>query len=195
MTPQLTLVVVVVLAVLVVVLLVSLAARHRENAGLRPYQAQERPATGMAEVDRLVRAGRKIEAIKVYRQLTGVGLKEAKDAVESGYYPSATPPPPPAADMSTVDAALRADRKIEAIKVYRELTGVGLKEAKDAVERRAAGLPPAPPAPRFAAGHDLSEVDRLAAQGNLIQAIALYRKLTGASLKEARYAVEARHRR
>ncbi|WP_109505454.1 ribosomal protein L7/L12 [Nocardioides speluncae] len=26
--------------------------------------------------------GRKIEAIKLYRQATGVGLKEAKDAVE-----------------------------------------------------------------------------------------------------------------
>jgi ribosomal protein L7/L12 len=30
----------------------------------------------------LARAGRKIEAIKRYRELTGVGLKEAKDAVE-----------------------------------------------------------------------------------------------------------------
>ncbi|WP_351224794.1 ribosomal protein L7/L12 [Streptomyces sp. NPDC002133] len=37
------------------------------------------------ELDRvagLVREGRKIEAIKVYRQLTGAGLKEAKEAVE-----------------------------------------------------------------------------------------------------------------
>jgi hypothetical protein len=31
----------------------------------------------------LVRAGQKIEAIKLYRQSTGVGLKEAKDFVES----------------------------------------------------------------------------------------------------------------
>ena len=30
----------------------------------------------------LARSGRKIEAIKRYRELTGVGLKEAKDAVE-----------------------------------------------------------------------------------------------------------------
>ncbi|MGW2564213.1 ribosomal protein L7/L12 [Streptomyces sp. NPDC001514] len=30
----------------------------------------------------LVRAGKKIEAIKRYRQITGAGLKEAKDAVE-----------------------------------------------------------------------------------------------------------------
>ena len=30
----------------------------------------------------LIQAGRKIEAIKLYRELTGVGLAEAKDAVE-----------------------------------------------------------------------------------------------------------------
>ncbi|MEU6140230.1 ribosomal protein L7/L12 [Streptomyces sp. NPDC047081] len=35
-----------------------------------------------AEVADLVRAGKKIEAIKMYREATGVGLKEAKDAVE-----------------------------------------------------------------------------------------------------------------
>jgi ribosomal protein L7/L12 len=34
------------------------------------------------EVAGLVQAGRKIEAIKVYRNATGVSLKEAKDAVE-----------------------------------------------------------------------------------------------------------------
>jgi hypothetical protein len=42
-------------------------------------------------------------------------------------------------DLAVVDqdvvALARAGRKIEAIKRYRELTGVGLKEAKDAVER------------------------------------------------------------
>ncbi len=31
----------------------------------------------------LVREGKKIEAIKLYRESTGVGLKEAKDFVES----------------------------------------------------------------------------------------------------------------
>ncbi|MFC7220995.1 ribosomal protein L7/L12 [Streptomyces polyrhachis] len=37
---------------------------------------------GMERVHELIRQGRKIEAIKAYRQLTGEGLKEAKDAVE-----------------------------------------------------------------------------------------------------------------
>ena len=35
------------------------------------------------EILDLVREGRKIEAIKVYREETGVGLKEAKDFIDS----------------------------------------------------------------------------------------------------------------
>ena len=37
----------------------------------------------MAEVQSLRRSGKLIHAIKLYREHTGVGLKEAKDAVES----------------------------------------------------------------------------------------------------------------
>ena len=35
------------------------------------------------EVVELVRAGKKIEAIKLYREITGMDLKEAKEAVEA----------------------------------------------------------------------------------------------------------------
>lgn len=41
------------------------------------------PAAAEEQVAALVRAGRKIEAIKRYREQTGVGLKEAKDYVDS----------------------------------------------------------------------------------------------------------------
>ena len=34
-----------------------------------------------------------------------------------------------------IQDALRRDNKIEAIKIYRELTGVGLAEAKQAIDR------------------------------------------------------------
>ncbi|NBH08188.1 ribosomal protein L7/L12 [Amycolatopsis sp. SID8362] len=37
---------------------------------------------GLDEVVALVRQGRKIQAIKVYRERTGADLKDAKDAVE-----------------------------------------------------------------------------------------------------------------
>jgi ribosomal protein L7/L12 len=38
-------------------------------------------------------------------------------------------------DLDQVTALLRDGRKIQAIKAYREITGAGLKEAKEAVER------------------------------------------------------------
>ncbi|PXX59871.1 ribosomal L7/L12-like protein [Nocardia tenerifensis] len=44
-----------------------------------------RPPQGFAEVDALLAQGKKIQAIKRYRELTGSGLKEAKDAVEGRY--------------------------------------------------------------------------------------------------------------
>ena len=41
------------------------------------------PGAGVApEVVELARSGRKIQAIKVYRELTGVRLAEAKDVVD-----------------------------------------------------------------------------------------------------------------
>ncbi|MGQ4596499.1 ribosomal protein L7/L12 [Nocardia sp. R6R-6] len=40
---------------------------------------------GMAQIDALLAQGKKIHAIKRYRELTGCGLKEAKDAVERRY--------------------------------------------------------------------------------------------------------------
>ena len=43
-------------------------------------------------------------------------------------------------DMREVDRHIRANQKIVAIKAYRQIFGVGLKEAKDGVERRMAQL-------------------------------------------------------
>lgn len=54
-----------------------------EHLGLDlPDQASDGPGF-MDEVRALANNGRKIEAIKLYRESTGVGLKEAKDAVEA----------------------------------------------------------------------------------------------------------------
>ncbi|KAA6221619.1 hypothetical protein CP973_06225 [Streptomyces albofaciens JCM 4342] len=43
---------------------------------------EETGPEGMAEIDALLLKGRKIQAIKRYRELTGAGLAEAKEAVE-----------------------------------------------------------------------------------------------------------------
>lgn len=62
---------------------------------------------------------------KVDFLLNELGLVEKEEAS----LPSVHPP------LAEVVALLRQNRKIEAIKVYRQVMDVGLKEAKDAVER------------------------------------------------------------
>jgi ribosomal protein L7/L12 len=86
-----------------------------------------------------IAAGRKIEAIKLYRDATGAGLAEAKEAVE--LIEAGKPPKPDSNASLGGDRALLAvsdlvaqGNKIEAIRRYREATGLGLKEAKDAVD-------------------------------------------------------------
>ena len=92
-----------------------------------------------ARVRSLTEEGQKIEAIKLFRERTGAGLKEAKDAVEAIQRGQAVPSGPQS-DRDLEDevvSLLEQGQKIEAIKRYHERTGVGLKEAKDAVERMA----------------------------------------------------------
>ena len=79
----------------------------------------------------------KIAAIKLYREQTGAGLAEAKVAVESlqaGGGLHVSDKQLPEGFEGEVLRLLGAGKKIPAIKLYRERTGVGLKEAKDAVE-------------------------------------------------------------
>jgi ribosomal protein L7/L12 len=86
-----------------------------------------------------LRAGNKIEAIKLYRQATGAGLAEAKRFVEA-FDPDApigshrTAGSLSDADIEQIQAALFAGKKIEAIKLYRAGSGEGLREAKEFVE-------------------------------------------------------------
>jgi ribosomal protein L7/L12 len=79
--------------------------------------------------------GRKIDAIRLLRERTGLGLAQAKAAVEAGFLPDAarTParPPGPAGSLpSEVHAALAAGNLVQAIKLLRQTKGVGLKQAK-----------------------------------------------------------------
>jgi ribosomal protein L7/L12 len=90
------------------------------------------------DVVALMAEKRKIEAIRLFRERTGVGLAEAKAAVEAMERNDQT-----ARAVSTgADAAvldlMRDGQKIAAIKLYRERTGAGLRDAKEAVERLAA---------------------------------------------------------
>ncbi len=108
--------------------------------------APARPASGPETIASLLAAGNTIGAIKLLREETGLGLAEAKAAIDAhrGGAPLPTgpvPAPAGAPDPAAVatDPLLRdflnAGNLIAAIKRYRELTGLGLKESKEAVER------------------------------------------------------------
>ena len=106
--------------------------------GLRPDQVQN--------LHDLIHARQILQAIKLYREATGVSLAEAKRAIEKMARNEFTKPPDGVRDMdnpiltSRIKSLLVRNRKIDAVKIYREEYGVGLKEAKDAVDRIQATL-------------------------------------------------------
>jgi len=84
--------------------------------------------------------GNLMEAIKLLRN-SGMGLKEAKDALEAQARGKPAPHAPTFSSASMgqslppdVVDALQKGQKIEAIRLMREQTGLGLKEAKEAVD-------------------------------------------------------------
>jgi ribosomal protein L7/L12/ribosomal protein L40E len=127
---------------------------ERANAGSATDGAigpagQDRPIDKV--VGELLGSGRKMEAIKLYRDRTGAGLAEAKEAVEAIERGDEIPPAKTAGSAvdpftPPLEQLLRDDKKIAVIKLYRERTGKGLKESKDAVEEfaRQRGIPMKP---------------------------------------------------
>lgn len=92
----------------------------------------------MAELKALLASGQKIEAIRVFREKTGVGLAEAKSAIEAiadGHSLSGSAPPSEPEDLTGIVLEAHRISRIEAIKRVRARTGMGLKEAKDLVDR------------------------------------------------------------
>lgn len=159
----------------------------------------------------LVSLGKKIEAIKLIRERFGLGLKEAKDLVDGLEQGKSTefqvtfqPRTPLSIDYeSEVRRLLAAGNKIGAIKLIRQNTGIGLKEAKDAAEAMEAGRPftlPQPsaaaesttPAAPLAQADAWVEIDQLMRSGNKIGAIKRHREAFGTGLAEAKQAVEMR---
>ena len=83
-----------------------------------------------------IRSGHTIKAIKLLRESRGMGLYEAKEAVDAYARSSAASRPTSNTNdfPAEVVAAIQSGRKLHAIKLLREVRGVGLKEAKHAVE-------------------------------------------------------------
>jgi ribosomal protein L7/L12 len=192
-------------AVLVVVLVLWLR-RGQDIVVVPPVPPAQPGGDVPTEVQALLAQGQKIEAIKRVRELTGLGLKEAKDyveGVERGVVPTGTSPqsPPMDGDPRTVEEEARqllaTGNAIAAIKRVRELTGLGLKEAKDYVDalQRGSALPVLPAtaasdAPTASAPQLDQEARGLLARGRKIEAIKRVREVTGWGLKEAKDYVE-----
>ena len=100
------------------------------------------------DVQQLIARGEMIEAIKLLRELHGIGLKEAHDmaqALRAGNAAKAAEllPAPPAQRLGPDQTAahpefqrlIAADKRIEAVKFYKDATRCGLKEAKEAMDR------------------------------------------------------------
>jgi ribosomal protein L7/L12 len=64
------------------VVLLGLVSRMGERSGSTRTSSSNAPPSP-ERIDELLRAGRKIDAIKAYRTLHGVDLKAAKDAIDS----------------------------------------------------------------------------------------------------------------
>ena len=94
-------------------------------------------------------------------------------------------------DLERIRAAAAAGRKIEAIKLYRAASGVGLAEAKKAVEALAAGRPVGGAPMEAASNDDIDAIEAAVFAGEKIQAIRLYRDATGEGLKEAKDFIDA----
>lgn len=144
----------------------------------------------------LIAEGRIIDAIKVVRQFTNLGLKEAKEYVEQLQKNRSVLPPPVSKKkefspeiQDQVRELARQGQKIEAIKLVRQHTDWGLTQAKDYVEQLEQGIsnPPPPVSQGAVLSPDIQEQVRgLARQGKKIDAIKLVRLHTDWGLVEAK---------
>lgn len=131
------------------------SAAEPPDANRTPYTPDEPiPPAVAAELKRLVQAGKRVEAVKYYHQhgqgrVSLAGARDVVEAVAAGLESAAPLAALPAGgagprDLARIQDLLRQRRKIEAIKEYRNQTGLGLKESKDAVEAIAAATPGVP---------------------------------------------------
>ncbi len=194
------------LALLLISALAYIVYRSRSQAAPSlPYQTPPPPigisSSIHSEIERLLRSGQKIQAIKLYRERTGVGLKEAKDAVEAierGQSLRGDTEPllePDLREMLLVGQELLEEKKQEAASLYRERSGVSEEQARQVVEQFSQALAHEQALSLSAAAPLDPALVKLLRAGEKIQAIKLYRERTGVGLKEAKDAVEELQRR
>ena len=107
--------------------------------GLTPDQVQK--------IHKLLHDRQLIQAVKLYHDVTGVSLAEAREAVEAMARNEFTKPPSGVRNYddpvleSKIKSLLSKGKKMEAIKIYRAEYSTSLQEATVAVERVEASMP------------------------------------------------------
>lgn len=151
MDPTLVLILVAVV-ILAMGIVIWITSRRRRESALESMRsrtlatsAPARTPNTIAQVRALMAEGKKIDAIKVLREATGMGLAEAKAAVEKlevdggrqdRHSPTAPPPAQlPAELAATVRGMLQRGDKIAAIKLVRERMKLDLKDSKELVDK------------------------------------------------------------
>jgi hypothetical protein len=112
---------------------------RKHGKGVQPPEI-DTTALADPEIQAAVASGHKINAIKIYRELTGVGLKEAKDAVEYfEKHPDILSEKKKAPELRLSDSGIRdlivKGRTEEAVEIYQKFAGVDEYTARDAVEQ------------------------------------------------------------
>ena len=139
-------------------------------------QTSAPPGVDVDAVQELLLQGKKIDAIKLVREQTGLGLKEAKDFVEAlergdrplipADEPVVSSAPTYQIDEARITDLVRRGKKLEAIKLYREQADVSLKDALHAIEAVERGQP-FPPPPRHTAAYHASRRVTASPRGGL----------------------------
>lgn len=105
-----------------------------------------------AEIFSIWNSGSKVLAIKLLREQSGLGLAEAKQLLESADAADSPRPVnsaiPQSVELSTelrtelgIHAAMASGNKLEAVKLLKEATGLGLAEAKERIDEAMQGEP------------------------------------------------------
>ncbi|MDQ6660402.1 MAG: ribosomal protein L7/L12, partial [Chloroflexota bacterium] len=186
------------LAVLCIIVLITMNMRRKQLS--RPMTTSSKPTWQRnAELDaqlaqypdiQAMANTNKIQAIKLLRERTGVGLKEAKDAIDRFTDPKrisiSMPPPVPMyqqpAPVSFTDfRPQQPDTNEQPNNIIFTSVNVSSPSSNEEIQAQALGH-------NIAAR--MAEVTQALAAGDKIQAIKLFRDATGASLKDAKESVE-----
>ncbi|MDY7224859.1 hypothetical protein [Hyalangium rubrum] len=163
------------------------------------------PQSAVKQARKLVQENTPLLAVKLLNEVAGISNVDAHayvqtfQAIQEGHLSFG--------EALTVELAcdvkahMDKSEREQAVKLLVSRAGAPQEEAVRLVEMlgassrsnraRVAGKP----LPEAASAEDLKKVDALAAEGKAIEAIKLYRQLTGASLKEAKDYVDSRSAR